>query len=63
MTHAFHRVEIGAEVTIDDFLGYIEYPSHTPGVSTGSWAWHTEQRSFVRAHGLASLGVRIVPTQ
>ena len=28
---AVHRValdEIGADVTIDDFLGYIEYPSH-----------------------------------
>ncbi|MDR3648550.1 MAG: NUDIX domain-containing protein [Acidimicrobiales bacterium] len=31
-TDAVHRValdEIGADVTIDDFLGYIEYPSHT----------------------------------
>ena len=31
-TAAVHRValdEIGADVTIDDFLGYIEYPSHT----------------------------------
>ncbi len=30
-TDAVHRValdEIGADVTIDDFLGYIEYPSH-----------------------------------
>jgi len=32
VTDAVHRVaddEIGADVTIDDFLGYIEYPSHT----------------------------------
>jgi ADP-ribose pyrophosphatase YjhB (NUDIX family) len=32
VTAAVHRVahdEIGADVTIDDFLGYIEYPSHT----------------------------------
>ena len=31
-TDAVHRValdEIGADVTIDGFLGYIEYPSHT----------------------------------
>jgi ADP-ribose pyrophosphatase YjhB (NUDIX family) len=31
LTDAVHRValdEIGADVTIDDFLGYIEYPSH-----------------------------------
>jgi 8-oxo-dGTP diphosphatase len=31
LTQAVHRValdEIGAEVAIDDFLGYIEYPSH-----------------------------------
>ncbi len=30
---AVHRValdEIGADVAIDDFLGYIEYPSHIP---------------------------------
>ncbi len=32
VTDAVHRVahdEIGADVIIDDFLGYIEYPSHT----------------------------------
>ena len=31
LTHAVHRValdEAGAEVAIDEFLGYIEYPSH-----------------------------------
>jgi hypothetical protein len=31
LTHAVHRValdEIGAEVAMDDFLGYIEYPRH-----------------------------------
>ena len=31
LTSAVHRValdEIGADVTIDEFLGYIEYPSH-----------------------------------
>jgi 8-oxo-dGTP diphosphatase len=31
LANAVHRValdEIGAEVAIDDFLGYIEYPSH-----------------------------------
>ena len=87
LIHAVHRValgETGAEVAIDDFLGYIEYPSHArrgldwpvglafrthltpaggPELATvpDRLDWfsrlpdelHAEQRTFLRAHGLA----------
>ncbi len=87
LTDAVHRValdEIGAEVAIDDFLGYIEYPSHARrgldwpvglafrthlarslgdalaiGLNRLEWFsqlpddMHAEQRTFLRAHGLA----------